>query len=41
MFYFEYVYCLLYVREWFVGDFVCASVWHYVLQGCRREAHTL
>ena len=26
VFYCEYVYRLLYVREWFVGDFVCVGV---------------
>ena len=41
VFYSEYVYRLLYVREWFVGDFVCVSVWHHVLQVRQREAYTL
>ena len=41
MFYSEYVYRLLHVYEWFVGDFVCVSVWHHVLQGRHREVHNL
>ena len=39
--YCEYVYRLLYLREWFVGAFVCVGVRHHVLQCRHREAHTL
>ena len=41
MFYCEYVYRLLYVREWFVGTFPCVDVWHHLLQGRHCKAHTL
>ena len=41
VFYCEYAYRLLYVREWFVESFVCVSVWHDVLQSRHRGAHTL
>ena len=41
VFYCEYVYRLLYGREWLVGAFVCVDVWHHVLQGRHCEAHFL
>ena len=41
MFHSEYVHRLLYVRESFVGAFVCVDAWHHVLQGRQREAYTL
>ena len=41
VFYCEYVYRLMYVRQCFVGALVCVGVSHQVLKGRHREVHTL
>ena len=41
VFYCEYVCRFLYVCEWFAGALVCVGVYHVVLQGRHRKAHTL
>ena len=41
VFYCEYVYRLLYVREWFARALVFVGVYRHLLQGHHCEAHTL